>query len=290
MITAKAKKVGLICWPVGHSLSPIMHNTAFEQLGMDWIYLPLGTRPGDLEAAINGLKALSFEGCNVSVPYKTEVIQYLDEVEDTARKMNAINTIKNIDGKLIGMNTDAPGFIQHLTSEGVNPEGFKVLMIGAGGAARAALFGLSQFEINHITVMDTVESQAASLIHDLGAVYPPNVVEFLTPSEENFKNLSRNGLDLVVNATPVGMSPKVEASPWPDTVDLPDGAAFFDIVYNPQMTKFLTRAKAEGHKAITGLGMLVYQGAICFEIWTGVTPPVDLMFEVCQNSFNDKPE
>ncbi len=272
MITSKTKKLGLICWPVGHSLSPIMHNTVFETLGMDWVYLPLGTRPGELEAAVRGLRALSFEGCNVSVPYKTEVIQYLDEVEDTARKMNAVNTIKNIDGRLIGMNTDAPGFIQHLTSEGVEPEGFNILMIGAGGAARAALFGLSQFDIQHISVMDTVETQAASLIHDLGSVYSPDKVEYLSPSEENFRNLSRNGLDLVVNATPLGMSPKVDASAWPDGVDLPEGAAFFDIVYNPQMTKFLTRAKAEGHKTISGLGMLIYQGAICFEAWTGVEP------------------
>ncbi|QRN82075.1 shikimate dehydrogenase [Chloroflexota bacterium] len=284
MITSKTKKLGLICWPVGHSLSPIMHNTVFESLGMDWVYLPLGTRPGELEAAVKGLKALSFEGCNVSVPYKTEVIQYLDEVEDTAMKMNAVNTIKNIDGKLIGMNTDAPGFIQHLTSEGLEPDRFNILMIGGGGAARAALFGLSQFDIQHITVMDTVESQAASLIHDLGSVYSPDKVEYLPPSEENFRNLSLNGLDLVVNATPVGMSPKVDTTPWPDGVDLPDGAAFFDIVYNPQMTKFLSRAKTEGHKTISGLGMLVYQGAICFESWTGVKPTVDLMFEVCQNS------
>lgn len=286
MITAKAKKLGLICWPVGHSLSPIMHNTVFEALGMDWIYLPLGTRPGDLEAAINGLRALSFEGCNISVPYKTEVIQYLDEVEDTARKMNAVNTIKNEDGKLIGLNTDAPGFIQTLTSDGVIPDGFNVLMIGAGGAARAALFGLSQFKINHVTVMDTVELQATSLIHDLSAVYPSNVVEYLAPTEENFAKVSQDGLDLVVNATPVGMSPKVDASPWPDAVALPEGAAFFDIVYNPQMTKFLSRAKAEGHKTLSGLGMLVYQGMICFEIWTGIKPPVDLMFKVCQESFN----
>ena len=286
MLTAKGKKVGLVCWPVGHSLSPIMHNTVFEALDMDWVYLPLGTRPGDLEAAIHGLRALSFEGCNISVPYKTEVIQYLDEIEDTARKMNAVNTIHNHDGKLIGYNTDAPGFIRHLTSEGVVPDGFKVLVIGAGGAARAALFGLSQFKIEHVSVMDTVESQATSLIDDLESVYPANTVEYYSPSEDNFRKLSQEGLDLVVNATPVGMSPKVDASPWPDAVALPDGAAFFDIVYNPQMTKFLTRAKAEGHKALSGLGMLVYQGVICFEIWTGITPPADLMFKVCQEFFN----
>jgi shikimate dehydrogenase len=286
MITAKAKKVGIICWPVGHSLSPVMHNTVFEALDMDWIYLPLGTKEGDLEDAIRGLKALSFEGCNISVPYKTEVIQYLDEVEETARLMNAVNTIKVADGKLIGSNTDAPGFIKHLTSEGVVPDGFNVLMIGGGGAARAALFGLSQFKINHVTVMDTVESQAVSLIQDLGAVYPANTVEYLPPTEENFAKLSESGLDLVVNATPVGMSPIIDASPWPDAVALPEGAAFFDIVYNPQATKFLARAEAEGHKAISGLGMLVQQGVICFETWTGITPPVDLMEKVCLEFLN----
>lgn len=284
MITAKAKKVGIICWPVGHSLSPIMHNTVYEALGMDWVYLPLPTRVEDLEAGIRGLKALSFEGCNISVPYKTTVIQYLDKVDDAARQMNAVNTIKVSDGKLCGSNTDALGFIQHLTSEGVVPDDFNVLIIGAGGAARAALFGLSQFYINHVTIMDIVESQAVSLIQDLSEVFPSKTIEYLAPGEENLNKVSRNGLDLVINATPVGMSPKIDASPWPDDVALPDGAAFYDIVYNPMMTKFLKRAKAEGHKALSGLGMLVNQGAACFETWTGVTPPIDLMFKVCQES------
>ncbi len=286
MITAKAKKVGLICWPVGHSLSPIMHNTVFEALDMDWVYLPLATRPGDLKAAIAGLKALSFEGCNISVPYKTEVIQYLDEVEDIAKKMNAVNTIKITDGRLIGTNTDGAGFIQNLTSEGVMPDGYDILMIGAGGAARAALFGLSQFKINHITVMDNVESQATSLIYDLRTVFRPDQIEFQFPTPDNFAKLRKHGLDLVINATPVGMSPDIDVSPWPDSVALPGGATFYDIVYNPQMTKFLSRASSEGNKVISGLGMLVYQGAICFDIWTGVFPPTDLMFKVCRDSFS----
>ena len=285
MVTAKTKKVGLICWPIGHSLSPVMHNAAFGALGMDWVYLPLPVRAENLEAGVRGLQALSFEGCNVSVPYKTQIIQYLDEVDDAARQMNAVNTIKISEGKLIGSNTDPVGFVRQLTSDGVVPDDFNILVIGAGGAARAALFGLSQFKIRHITVMDTIQTQAESLVRDLSALYPTDTVDYELPSEENFKKLS-NGLNLVINATPVGMFPKVDASPWPAKVKMPEDAVFFDIVYNPQETKLLSMAKAKGNKTLSGLGMLVHQGVASFEIWTGTTPPVDLMVKVCRESLS----
>jgi len=285
VITAKTKKVGLISWPIGHSLSPLMHNAAFEALEMDWVYLPLPTRTEDLEASVRGLRALTFEGCNVSVPYKTQIIRYLDEVDSAARQMNAVNTIKISEGKLIGSNTDPVGFIRQLTSEGIIPDGFNILVIGAGGVARAALFGLSQFKINKITVMDNIESQAVSLVHDLSALYPSNTIDYMLTSDENFNKLS-DGLDLVINATPVGMFPKVDISPWPENINLPGGSVFFDLVYNPQSTKLLSRATDEGHKTLSGLGMLINQGVASFEIWTGTTPPVDLMYKVCQESLD----
>lgn len=281
MITAKTKKVGLISWPIEHSLSPIMHNAAFEALGMDWTYLPLPTKEQHLENGIHGLKALSFEGCNVSVPYKTKVIQYLDEIDSTVQKMKAVNTIKIKDGKLIGYNTDPIGFIRSLLSNDIDPVGLNILIIGAGGAARAALFGLSEFDVNHISIMDKVESQAVTLIHDLASLFQENKLDFFRPVEDNFENL-RKHLDLVVNATPVGMFPEIDVSPWPDGVALPDNALFYDIVYNPEETKFLSRANSEGHKTISGLGMLVNQGIASFEIWTGITPPKELMYKVCK--------
>lgn len=259
MVTSHTVKTGLICWPIGHSLSPVMHNRAFEALGMDWVYLPLPVEPEHLEDGVRGLKAMSFAGCNVSVPFKTRIIPFLDELDEHARMMNAVNTIKISDGKLYGSNTDAIGFIRQLTEEGVDPDGMSVLMIGAGGAARAALFGLSKYHIEKVSILDVAESQMSSLVKDLSAVYPEGVLESAPMSPENLARLSE-GKTLVVNATPIGMLPKVEATPWPESVPLPKDAVFFDIVYNPPETKFLQRAKEEGHQAISGLGMLVNQG------------------------------
>lgn len=287
MVTSHTIKTGLICWPIGHSLSPVMHNSAFEALGMDWVYLPLAVEPDHLEDGIRGLKSMSFAGCNVSVPFKTRVIPYLDELDEHARMMNAVNTIKVDNGKLYGFNTDAIGFIRQLKEEGVDPEGMSVLMIGAGGAARAALFGLAGYHIQKVSVLDVAESQMISLKQDLSTVYPEGVLETALMTPENLA-VHSVGKTLVVNATPIGMLPKVDASPWPESVPLPKEAVFFDIVYNPPETAFLRRAKAEGHQVISGLGMLVNQGAASFEIWTGRKPPLDIMYKVCREALSRK--
>lgn len=283
MITSKTQKVGLICWPIGHSLSPLMHNAVFEKLGLDWVYLPLQTEPVNLKDGIAGLKALGFVGSNVSVPHKTQVIQFVDELDAAARQMQAVNTIKVIDGRLVGSNTDPVGFVRQLTSKGVNPDGMNILMIGAGGAARAAIFSLSQFKVNQIVVLDVVESRAASLVSDLVCLFKPNCLQS-RPLEEKFFSEAGANCDLVINATPIGMTPEEDATPWPENVELPRNAIFYDIVYNPQQTKFLSRASSEGHKTIGGLGMLVHQGAASFETWTGIQPPVDLMLRVCEEA------
>jgi len=275
----------LISWPIGHSLSPLMHNAVFERLGLDWVYLPLPTEPENLKAGIDGLKALNFVGSNVSIPHKTRVIQYLDELDPAAKQMHAVNTINIVDGRMIGSNTDPVGFVRQLTSEGVNPDGMKILIIGAGGAARAAIFGLSQFCVNQVIVMDVLESQAASLVNDLAGLFTAGHLQYKTIEEKEFSGLG-NDIDLVVNATPVGMTPNEDVSPWPDKVDLPRNAVFYDIVYNPQQTKFLSRANEQGHKTISGLGMLVHQGAASFEIWTHIQPPVEVMMHSCEEALS----
>lgn len=283
MITSKTQKVGLICWPIGHSLSPLMHNAVFEKLGLDWVYLPLPTQPEYLKDGIAGLRALGFVGSNVSVPHKTQVIQFMDELDASAKQMQAVNTIKVVDGRLVGSNTDPVGFVRQLTSEGVNPDGMNVLMIGAGGAARAAIFGLSKLNVNQIVVMDVLESRAASLVSDLQCLFKPTGLQCKPLEEKSFAEAGTN-CDLVVNATPIGMTPEEDATPWPEKVDLPRNAVFYDIVYNPQQTKFLSRASYEGHKTIGGLGMLAHQGAASFETWTGIQPPVALMLRVCEEA------
>jgi shikimate dehydrogenase len=260
-----------------------MHNAVFERLDLDWVYLPLPTEPGNLKTGIAGLRALSFVGSNISVPHKTQVVQFMDELDAAAKQMQAVNTIKIVDGRLVGSNTDPVGFVRQLTAEGVNPNGMKILMIGAGGAARAAIFGLSQFKVNQIVVMDVVESRAASLVSDLACLFKPECLKYSPLAEKHFSECSNN-CDLVVNATPIGMTPQEDASPWPDGVDLPKNAVFYDIVYNPQQTKFLFRATSQGHKTISGLGMLVHQGAASFEIWTGIQPPIDVMLRVSEEA------
>jgi shikimate dehydrogenase len=259
-----------------------MHNAAFEALGLDWVYLPLPAEPQNLSAALAGLKALSFSGCNVSVPYKTKVIQFLDELDETSRQMQAVNTIKIVDGRPIGSNTDPQGFTRHLLGNGISPVGMKIVLIGAGGAARAAVFGLSSFKVRQITVLDVVKSQGLSLISDMNQLFPDGILEYQPITRETLKSFG--DFDLVVNASPIGMTPNTESTPWPNDVDLPAKAVFYDIVYNPIETLFLSRAKQEGHQTLNGLGMLVNQGAASFETWTGIQPPIDLMLEVCEKA------
>lgn len=282
MVTSQTQKVGLICWPIGHSLSPVMHNAAFEALGMDWVYLPLAASPDALPAALAGLSALSFVGCNISVPHKTKVIPFLDHMDESSRQMQAVNTIKVIDGRLVGSNTDPEGFTRHLVNNGVDPIGMKIVFIGAGGAARAAVFGLSSFKVKEITILDIVESQGLSLISDLNHLFPDSKLDYKPISQDSFDQV--RDYDLVVNASPIGMAPNIDKSPWPDNIELPSKAIVYDIVYNPIETKLLSRAKKEGHQTLNGLGMLVNQGAASFETWTGIQPPIDLMMEVCEKN------
>lgn len=286
MITAHTSRVGLISWPVGHSLSPVMQNAAFEHLGLDWVYLPLPVQPGNLEEAIRGLVALNFAGCNISVPHKTHVIPFLDEITPAVAQMKAANTIKIVDGKVCGSNTDPDGFIGALRSADFQPEGTRILLIGAGGAARAALYGLSQVKGVQVHVLDVIEQQAASLVQDMRVLFGENALDYLPYGRPSFDTL-RKQVDLVVNASPVGMHPNVDASPWPDDIDLPEQAAFFDIVYNPLETRFLSRAARAGRQTISGLMMLVKQGAVSFETWTNQPAPMDVMLAACMQAFGE---
>lgn len=260
-----------------------MHNAAFAHLNLDWVYLPLPVRSEHLRAAIRGLVAMNFSGCNISVPHKTQAVQCLDEKTAAVAVMKSVNTIKIVDGKVCGSNTDPDGFIQALRGSGFEPEGTRVLVLGAGGAARAALFGLSQLKDVQVTVMDLVPEQASALVADLGPLFPRRPLRLFPLEPESFKTL-RTQVDLVVNASPVGMHPNVDASPWPETVDLPDQAAFFDMVYNPFTTRFLDRAARAGRTTISGLGMLVHQGALSFETWTGQPAPVEVMQAACRQA------
>jgi shikimate dehydrogenase len=277
-ISAKTTLVGLIGWPVSHSVSPAMHNAAFAALGMDWRYVPLPVNPalpGAVGDAVRGMRAMGMRGINVTVPHKQAVLPFLDHIAPAAQAMRAVNTvIVEADGSLTGDNTDAPGFIADLRSHGVDPAGQHALVLGAGGSARAVVYGLAQAGVQRITVANRRIERAHQLLEDLrpylGAIpcaavaLPDGLVEVADAP-------------LIVNCTSLGMTPHVETTPWPRELPLRPGQTVYDLVYNPPDTLLLQQARQQGARAIGGLGMLIWQGALAFERWTGRPAPVEVM-------------
>jgi shikimate dehydrogenase len=284
MIDGHTQLVGLMAWPIGHTLSPAMHNAAFDALGLNWRYVPLPVRPAQVEAAVRGLVALGFRGCNVTVPHKQAVIPVLDSIALDAETFGAVNTIiveRGEDGtaSVKGDNTDYKGFVASLRSEGFEPEGKRVVVIGAGGGARAVVFGLLRADAEEVLISDLVSEQVQALVAGLADAR----LRALPATTEALVESAR-AADLLVNATPVGMSPKVDGSVWPDDVTFPPHLTVFDLVYNPLKTKLLRQVEETGARAIGGLDMLVRQGALSFEMWTGQPAPVKLMRSVCEQA------
>jgi shikimate dehydrogenase len=279
--------VGVMGWPIAHSLSPAMHNAAFEALGMNWAYVPVPVRPGDVGPAVAGLRALGFRGCNVTVPHKEAVIPHLDHLPPRVARFGAVNTlILNRDREtctLTGENTDVQGFVRALREEGFDPAGRQVLIVGAGGAARGVIYGLCSAGTASVTVLNRTPERAQALVEDLAASAGETVLRAsaLTPAslrEQADKN------ELLVQSTTVGMWPHVDASIWPDEMPLPAHLAVCDLVYRPIETRLLRQARDVGATAIDGLGMLIAQGALSFEMWSGVWPPVDVMRAACEKA------
>ncbi len=278
--------VGLIAWPVGHSVSPPMHNAAFETLGLNWRYVPLPVAPPQVENAVRGVAALGFRGVNVTVPHKQAVLPALDVVAPDAAQFGAVNTIvidRDAAGRptITGHNTDYQGFLGSLRQGGFEPAGKSAVVVGAGGAGRAVVFGLLRANARDVLVLDTQPQQVQSLLADLGGDGAP--LRTAPLSTEALVESAR-AAELLVNATPVGMSPQIAASIWPDDVPFPPHLAVFDLVYNPQETQLLRQARAAGAAAIDGLDMLVRQGAIAFELWTGQPAPFDVMRDACERA------
>ncbi|MDH7486703.1 MAG: shikimate dehydrogenase [Anaerolineae bacterium] len=281
-IDAQTKLLGIIGWPVEHSLSPTMHNAAFAALGLNWVYLPLPVPPGQVEAALRGLLTLGFRGANVTVPHKEAVMPHLDSITEVAQAIGAVNTLVVGEGRLVGDNTDGAGFLAALQEAGFEPRGRRALVLGAGGAARAVAYALATAGAQ-VTVLNRTLSRTEALIQHLAPAVPPNS---LSP-----RLLDRDALveeavraDLLVNATSVGMWPDAEHSPWPDELPLPSHLTVFDLVYNPPETRLLRQARRAGAQAIGGLGMLVHQGALAFRLWTGHSPPLEAMWTACERA------
>lgn len=275
-ISGKTTVVGLIGWPVSHSVSPPMHNAAFAALRLDWCYVPLPVPPERIGAAVAGLPALGLRGANVTVPHKQAVMPYLDRLTDAAQAIGAVNTIAvEADGSLLGDNTDAPGFIADLRSHGVDPAGQRILVLGAGGSARAVVYGLAAAGAASITIANRTLDRAQALVAALQpqmAACPLHVCRHA----DGLPAVAGQA-DLIVNCTSLGMTPNTETSPWPDGLPFRAGQVVYDLVYNPPQTRLLQQAAQSGARAIGGLGMLIWQGAIAFERWTGAPPPVQTM-------------
>ncbi|MBI1801163.1 MAG: shikimate dehydrogenase [Chloroflexi bacterium] len=259
-------QLGLIGYPAAHSLSPPMHRAALQALGLDGDYTALAVQPECLSATVRELPARDYRGINVTIPHKQAVIPLLDGLSASARAIGAVNTIVVEHGRLIGHNTDAVGFGCALARVGYEPRGQAALVLGAGGAARAVVYALTQAGA-HVTVWNRTRERAEQLARDFGATAATRLLP-----------LARCGqFSLIVNTTPVGMAPDEGGLPLPMQGRGFGAQVVYDLVYRPRETALLREARAVGAMPIGGLEMLVYQGAEAFRLWTGRDAPVEVM-------------
>lgn len=300
------ERVGLLGWPVEHSVSAAMHNAAFAVLGLGWRYDLLPVPPGELEARVTALIAAGYRGFNVTVPHKQAVLRLpqIAEIDEAVEAAGAANTlIVRPDGSLRAANTDWSGFAADLRAHGVPVEGRHALVLGTGGSARAVAYALRRLGAASVTFASRSPSGREGVI---GYEAVREMVEPPTPfrpsdtfplegGREESSPRPRweggrraaegeplGGDGLIINCTPAGMWPDVARSPWPDGVPFPAGAILYDLIYNPPVTRLMRQAREAGSRAIGGLGMLVRQGAAAFELWTGIPAPLEVMHEAAQ--------
>ena len=278
VVDVKTKLVGLLGNPLGHSFSPAMHNKAFATLGLNYFYFPIEVQPEDLRDVVTGISKMNFAGYNVTIPHKIQIMQHLDHVHELARVIGAVNVVTLKDGIATGYNTDGEGFLRSLESEaGISVAGKRFFIIGAGGAARAIAMTMAFKGAGKVFICNRTAQKADALVQGLNAAVRP-CAEAIAMDAAPIAAALRN-TDVLINTTSVGMHPKEDALPIPADL-VPQGMIVSDIVYNPVKTRLLRVAASKGCKPVTGLGMLVYQGAEAFRLWTGAEPPVAEMLEV----------
>lgn len=280
-MTGTTRVTGVFGFPVQHSRSPAMHNAAFRTLKLDYIYVPFNVHPDNLRAAVEGIRSLGLAGMNVTIPHKERVIDFLDWISEDAGKIGSVNTIHNADGILKGYSTDGPGFIAALESAGKSPSGSNAVVLGAGGSARATVYALAAHGAK-VMVANRTLSRAVELSKLVNTALGSDYVRSVALDSPDAREIVLEA-DLLVNCTPVGMHPHVDAQPVPSEW-LHAGLFVYDQIYNPLETKLLKAAKAAGAQGVNGVRMLVLQGAMAFEIWTGQSPPVDVMEQAVLNA------
>ena len=264
--------LGLIGFPLGHSFSPALHAAAFESCVLQgdyklWPIAPIPEGEEPLQELIDKVQHEEIHGLNITIPHKQNVIPFLDQLTPSARKIGAVNTIYQQDGKLIGENTDAQGFLKDLKSNMMHdPDNKQALVLGAGGSSRAVTYALSRTGWKVVVAARRIE-QAEELAFSLSDKdYDITTIHF---SPNNLESIQAS---LIVNTTPLGMSPNITHSPWPTNLPFPENCSIYDLVYNPAKTCFVEQAQTFGLDTASGLGMLVEQAALSFEIWTGHSP------------------
>lgn len=271
-MNAKTVLLGVIGDPISHSKSPLMMNAAFRERQLNMAYAAFHVRSEQLPAAIQGARALGLRGLNVTIPHKEAVIPLLDEWDESAQMIGAVNTIVNDDGRLRGYNTDGLGYVRSLEEEtGFQTRGKTVAVLGAGGAARAIVYALAKKGAQRLYIVNRTVERAHQLAAHFGALTD---VQVCIPEH---LPLLADTVDLIVNTTSVGMSPHVDQCPLPSTDWLSHRHLVSDLIYNPPETKLMQHAIAQGARAHGGIGMLIYQGAYAFEYWTGQAAPVQVM-------------
>jgi len=282
-INAQTQLCGLLGNPVDHSLSPAIHNAAFRQLGLNFVYLAFPVQ--DLEGAVRGLRALGhIRGLSVTIPHKVTILPLLDSVETTAKHIGSVNTIIKDRGLLVGSNTDASGALQALRQGGVETTGQRVVILGSGGAARAIAFALGvEAKIEHLTLLGVDDQERTTLAKDLKAKTSILLHDAsLTPE---IMHSALGQAQLLIHCTPIGMHPKVDESCVPKHL-LHRDLTIMDIVYNPLNTRLLQDAQAAGCRTIQGINMFLYQAVGQFELWTGKSAPVEVMRNVLTSHFS----
>ena len=279
-IDGHTRTVGIFGDPIAHTRSPAMHNAAFQALGLPYVYLPFHVRPADLAKAVHGVRALGLLGLNVTVPHKERIVRYLDSLSPEAELCGAVNTVVNQDGQLFGDNTDGRGFLNSLQEAKLAPRGIEVVLIGAGGSARAVLVSLIRARCAVVRIVNRTQANARKLVRTyrrtgetrlealpLDALRDPTVV---------------SGAGLVINASAVGLHDD-EFLPLAYTATQA-GCLFYDLLYRPDRTPFLRHARAAGRPVMDGRRMLLHQGTLAFSLWTGRPAPLEVMDRALQRA------
>jgi shikimate dehydrogenase len=281
-LSLRSELVGVFGDPVDENPTGVMQEAAFAAAGLNWRYLLLRVTAEDLSSAVAGLRAMHFQGINLTIPHKVAVLKYLDEVAPDAALIGAVNTVRRVSSRLIGENTDGKGFLRSVRQDaGIDPAGKRIVFLGAGGAARAMSVELALAGASHVTIVNRTPARGEELVRTLNQKTPARaefvqwVGDYPVPPEA----------DILVNATSIGLYPNTGDKPPVMMVTVGPDLLVCDVIPNPPRTAFLTAAAARGARTLDGLGMLVYQGAIAFKLWTGLEPSIPVMRQALENFF-----